>query len=89
MSSTAERPSPGPARSASAFSWAWLGVVPFFLFAFAFVVLPSSNLVSRSFQDNLGRFTLANIAGLNDPYIVGAYSISLKLSLVTAVLGGV
>ncbi len=89
MSSNADGPSRGAPRPASAFSWNWLGVLPFFLFAFAFVFLPSSSLVIRSFQDDHGRFTLANIIGLNDPYIVGAYSVSLKLSLVTALLGGV
>ena len=89
MSSITDQPSHTPKRPAFAFSWNWLGVLPFFLFALAFVFLPSSNLVIRSFQDDHGRFTLANILGLNDPYIVGAYSISIKLSLVTALLGGV
>ena len=88
MSSIADQPASGAARPAFALSWNWLGVLPFFLFALAFIFLPASNLVIRSFQDDHGRFTLANILGLTDPYIVGAYAVSLQLSFVTALLGG-
>lgn len=70
------------------FSWAWLGVVPFFLFAAAFLLLPAASLVIGSFQDSQGNFTLANIAGLAQPFIVDAYWLSIKVSLVTALGGG-
>jgi putative spermidine/putrescine transport system permease protein len=70
------------------FSWAWLGVVPFFLFATAFLLLPAVSLVVGSFQDAQGGFTFANIAGLTQPFIVDAYWLSIKVSLVTALGGG-
>ena len=69
------------------FSWTWLGVVPFFLFATAFLLLPAASLVIGSFQDAQGGFTLANIAGLFEPFILNAYWLSIQISLVTA-LGG-
>lgn len=69
------------------FSWAWLGVLPFFLFAFAFLILPALSLFTGSFQDRAGNFTLENIAGLAQPFIVDAYWLSIRVSLVTAVGG--
>jgi putative spermidine/putrescine transport system permease protein len=70
------------------FSWAWLGVVPFFLFAIAFMILPALSLVSGSFQDRQGNFTLENIFNLSQPFILNAYWLSIKISLVTAICGG-
>ena len=72
-------------------SWAWLGVMPFFLFAFLFLLYPSSTIVVRSFQDsNTHAFTLQNILALfNNPYILGAYWISIKISLITSLGGGI
>jgi putative spermidine/putrescine transport system permease protein len=69
-------------------SWgAWLGVAPFFLFAVAFLLLPATSLVIGSFQDRAGNFTLDNIAGLAQPFIVDAYLLSIKVSLITAIGG--
>jgi putative spermidine/putrescine transport system permease protein len=72
-------------------SWAWLGVMPFFLFAFLFLLYPSSTIVVRSFEDSLSHsFTLKNILALfNSPYILGAYWISIQISLVTSLGGGI
>jgi putative spermidine/putrescine transport system permease protein len=72
-------------------SWAWIGVVPFFVFTFAFLIYPSSTIVTRSFQElGRGRFTFDNILALfKSPYILGAYWISIKISLITAVGGAV
>ena len=80
------RPAPQKTRS-----WAWLGVVPFFLFTFAFLLYPSSTIVIRSFQDaETGGFTLQNILALfQNPYIMGAYKISLQISLVTSIGGAI
>lgn len=75
---------PAPRR----FSWSWLGVAPFFLFAIAFLLLPAGSLVVGSFQDARGNFTLANILGLAQPFILDAYLLSIKVSLVTAIGGG-
>jgi putative spermidine/putrescine transport system permease protein len=70
-------------------SWAWLGVVPFFLFTFLFLLYPSSTIVTRSFKEQgSGGFTFDNILALfKTPYILNAYWVSIKLSLITAVGG--
>ena len=68
-------------------SLAWLGVVPFFAFAALFLLIPTFYLVIGAFQDDAGHFTLANIAGLWDPTIIGAYTISLEVSAASAILG--
>lgn len=72
-----------------AFSWAWLGVVPFFAFAFAFLFAPSSSLFFDSFRDLEGRFTLENLFSLlTDPKIRAGYWLSIRISAVTAIAGG-
>ena len=70
------------------FSWTWLGVLPFFLFALAFLLLPAAFLVLFSFQDANGIFTLANIGDLFQPFILQAYWLSIQVSAVTAIGGG-
>ena len=69
-------------------NWAWLGVAPFLIFALFFLFLPSLSLFIGSFQDNQGQFTLANIQGLFTPSILSAYSITIRISLFTGVIGG-
>jgi putative spermidine/putrescine transport system permease protein len=82
-----DAPESRPARRHIA--WTWLGVTPFLVFALAFLILPATSLILGSFQDSAGRFTLANIAGLSDPSIVSAYWLSIRISAVTAISGGV
>jgi putative spermidine/putrescine transport system permease protein len=67
----------------------WLGVAPFFLFALMFLVLPTMNLVVGAFQTPDGAFTLDNFRELNTPSIIGAYWISIKVGLASAILGAV
>lgn len=67
----------------------WLGVVPFFIFTLLFIVLPSVYLLVGAFRDTAGRFTLKNFADLLTPSILSAYWVTIRISLVTAVLGGV
>ena len=67
----------------------WLGVAPFFLFAFLFLILPTLYLLVGAFQDATGAFTLQNFVELGQPNIVAAYTISIKISLASAVLGAV
>jgi ABC-type uncharacterized transport system, permease component len=70
-------------------SWRkWLGVVPFFLFTLFFIILPSVTLLVGAFQDNSGNLTFKNFAGLLDPSILGAYWVTIKISLATAIGGG-
>ncbi len=73
------------------FSWAWLGVTPFFLFAFIFLIYPSSTLAVRSFQDTKTHaFTLENFVHLiQNPNLINAYWISIKISLITSMGGGI
>lgn len=72
-----------------AFPTVWLPVVPFFVFALAFLLLPSMTIFFGSFQDNDGAFTLANFAVFATPTVLKAYSASLQLSIITAVVGGI
>ena len=79
------------ARPASRkFSWAWLGLMPFFLFTLLFLLYPSSTIAIRSFQDaKTHTFTLQNILNLvHKPVLINAYLISIKISLVTSLGGG-
>lgn len=66
----------------------WLGVIPFFLFAFLFIVLPSFSLLIGAFQNTEGNFTLSNFAGLFEASILSSYWVTIRISAVTAVGGG-
>lgn len=66
----------------------WLGVTPFFLFALAFLILPSTTLFIGSFQNAAGQFTFNNILDLSQPTIRNAYWLSIRISAVTALTGG-
>jgi putative spermidine/putrescine transport system permease protein len=65
----------------------WLGVLPFFAFTGMFLIAPVLRMVSRSFQDDSGNFTLDNYRALVDDQILRAYSGSIRLSIVTALIG--
>src|SRR4030066_820502 len=84
-----DAPEARPARPKR--SWAWLGVMPFFLFTFLFLLYPSSTCVIRSFLNSqTHEFTFQNIAALFDSrYLMQSYWISIKLSLITAIGGGI
>lgn len=67
----------------------WFGVTPFFLFAILFLFLPSLRLFVGSFTDDAGRFTLVNVEQLfTQRYILDSYWLSIKISTVTALGGG-
>lgn len=74
-----------------AFDWKkWIGVIPFFLFAILFLILPSMRLFAGSFTNSEGRFTLDNILQLfEQKSILDAYWLSIRISAVTAVGGGI
>lgn len=69
-------------------SWAWLGVLPFFVFAILFIFIPSASLFIDSFRSPEGGFTLQTIAGLAEPPIPQSYWLSIRISLFTALGGG-
>jgi putative spermidine/putrescine transport system permease protein len=72
-------------------SWkVWLGVAPFFLFAVLFLLLPSFRLLTASFSAPDGSFTFDNIRQLfTEPLIVNSYRLSIQISAVTALGGGI
>jgi putative spermidine/putrescine transport system permease protein len=82
---------PAPKFKAPTSGWKnWLGVLPFFLFAILFLILPSLRLFAGSFTDDNGNFTLANILQLfTQPSILNAYWLSIRISAVTAIGGGI
>jgi putative spermidine/putrescine transport system permease protein len=65
----------------------WIGLVPFFAFVGVFLILPGISIVTRSFLDQAGNFTLANLESLTSPVITLAYRNSLLVSAITAVSG--
>lgn len=65
----------------------WIGLVPFALFAVLFLGLPTLKIVTGAFQTPDGAFTFDNILALNTDSIRNAYWVSIKLSLLTALLG--
>jgi len=78
-------PPPGRRRA----PWSLLGVVPFFAFALMFLVIPTTYLVVGSFQDQAGHLTAQNYLDLTQPRPANAYMVSIEISLVTAILGGI
>ena len=81
---------PAPKNSFRSFLGKWIGLVPFFLFAFFVILLPSFGLLIGSFFDVNGNFTLQNISDLfTTPFIVNAYKLSIQISAVTALGGGI
>jgi putative spermidine/putrescine transport system permease protein len=69
-------------------NWAWLGVLPFFIFSILFIFIPSASLFVDSFRNQDGGFTLQNIADLSQPPIPQSYWLSIRISLFTALGGG-
>lgn len=67
---------------------AWIGLLPFFIFALMFLILPSLSLFTGSFTDAEGNFTFQNILDLSREDIVDAYVLSIQISVVTAIIGG-
>ena len=78
-----------PTRPARRLPWAWLGLVPFFLFAILFIALPVTFLVVGSFHNNQGETTLQNYSDLLSPNTVRSFTLSIEISLVTALVGGI
>lgn len=88
MAQTTVKPIKQPAATAS---WkTWLGVTPFLIFAVLFLFLPSLRLFTASFTNPEGKFTLDNVTQLvSEPFIVNAYKLSIQISAVTALGGGI
>jgi putative spermidine/putrescine transport system permease protein len=65
----------------------WLGVLPFFVFVAMFLIMPTLQIVVGAFQTPQGGFTFDNIRGLNTEIIRTAYWTSIKISVISALLG--
>lgn len=66
----------------------WLGVLPFFVFSGLFLIAPTLILAIRSFERLGGGTTLDNYRQLASDLVVSAYGMSIRISLTTALLGG-
>ncbi len=63
--------------------------MPFFAFVVTFLVFPSVNLFGGAFKDAQGNFTLVNFNFLSNPYVLKSYTVSLELSIITSLVGGI
>lgn len=66
----------------------WLGVLPFFVFSALFLIGPTLVLAYRSLEAVGGGLTLENYLLLTSETVMSSYGMSIKISLTTAVLGG-
>jgi len=66
-----------------------IGIVPFVLFAIFFLILPTLGLIGGAFIGKDGQFTFQNIIDLGQPQIISAFSISIRISAASAILGAV
>jgi putative spermidine/putrescine transport system permease protein len=66
----------------------WLAVVPFFLFSTLFLIGPLLILAFRSLECSDGRLCLDNYLQLASPTVLSSYGMSIRVSLTTAILGG-
>lgn len=66
----------------------WLGVLPFFVFSGLFLIGPTLILAYRSLEGLEGGLTLENYRQLITPAVLSAYGMSIRISLTTAILGG-
>jgi putative spermidine/putrescine transport system permease protein len=66
----------------------WLGVLPFFVFSGLFLIAPTVVLAFRSLEGLEGGLTFDNYRQLASPGVINAYAMSIRVSLTTAILGG-
>jgi putative spermidine/putrescine transport system permease protein len=68
--------------------WQWLAVLPFFIFSTLFLIGPTLILAYRSLEGLDGGLTLGNYRQLMSESVISAYGMSIRISLTSAVLGG-
>ena len=81
-------PPPGSSIPGRGRRWVWLGVAPFFLYTFLFLLYPAISILIGAFQDEDGNITMKLVRSLFEQGSLDAYWTSIKLSVITAVLGG-
>ena len=67
----------------------WFAVLPFFIFSALFLIGPTILLAYRSLEAPGGGLTLDNYRQLGTDTVVNAYGMSIRISLTSAVLGGI
>ena len=67
----------------------WLAVLPFFIFSTLFLIAPTLVLGFRSLEGQDGGLTLDNYRQLVTETVVNAYGMSIRISLTSAILGGI
>ena len=67
----------------------WFGVLPFFVFSALFLIGPTLILAYRSLEGPKGGLTLDNYRQLTSETVMSSYAMSIRISLTTAILGGV
>jgi putative spermidine/putrescine transport system permease protein len=65
----------------------WLPLVPFFLFGLLMEIVPVATVVVSSLRDGNGQPTLANFSRALSPMLRASFANSIRLSVITAVLG--
>lgn len=79
-----------PVRRLSGTMLAIIGVTPFFLFSLMFLIVPTLYLIVGAFLDQNGNATFGNLVKIfENPTLVDAYIVSIKISLITAIGGAV
>lgn len=66
----------------------WLIVAPFLAYVIAFLLIPTGEVVLQAFRDQSGSFSFAGMHLLTQPQTVSAFEETIKLSLITALAGG-
>lgn len=66
----------------------WLGLLPFLIFSSLFLIGPTLILGYRSLESSGGGLTLDNYRQLTSDTVINAYAMSIRISLTTAILGG-
>lgn len=69
-------------------SLSWIGTLPFFVFSALFLIGPTLLLGYRSLEGPEGGLTLNNYRLLVTDTVVNAYAMSIRISLTSAILGG-
>ena len=67
----------------------WIAVLPFFIFSALFLIGPTLLLAYRSLEGQGGGLTLDNYRQLGTDTVINAYAMSIRISLTSAVLGGI
>jgi putative spermidine/putrescine transport system permease protein len=75
-------------RSRNAGRVRWLIIVPFLAYVSAFLLIPTGEVVRQAFRNDSGSFSLSGMHELTRPETVSAFEQTIKLSLITAVAGG-